>query len=106
MKALLKVRGSTRAQTAIAIALIITLVTLSILIPVALWLTGTVLNIAQVGNNTFGSNSTSSAYNATMTTLSSNLYAAYSLSTILPIIAVAGVIIAAITGFIVWRRQQ
>jgi uncharacterized membrane protein YciS (DUF1049 family) len=34
------------------------------------------------------------------------LYAAYSLSTILPIIAVAGVIIAAITGFIVWRRQQ
>jgi hypothetical protein len=69
------------------------------------------LNATKTYNCTIGyyfqvNYNTQSTFNSTMTTLSNNIWASYSLSTILPIIAVAGVIIAAITGFIVWRRKQ
>jgi Flp pilus assembly pilin Flp len=92
---------SNRGQTGIAIALIITLVTISIIIPVGLWLSSTLLTLMTPTNASMFT----TTYNATYSNLSANIFAAYSLSTILPIIAVAGVIIAAITGFIVWRRS-
>jgi hypothetical protein len=93
-----KLFGNRKGQTGIAIALIITLVALSVIIPIGMWVTGLIFtSIPQSG--------WTAAANTTMTTLQSNVWAAYSLSTILPIIAVAGVIIASITGFIVWRRS-
>jgi hypothetical protein len=81
----------------LAMALIITLVALGIVIPIGMWTSSLIFGVIDTINlGTSG--------NATRTTLENNIWSAYSLSTILPIIGVAGVIIAAIAGFVVWRR--
>lgn len=95
----MKFLKSKKGNIGLAIALIVSLVALGIIIPIGMWTSSLIFTIIDGLN-------LGTAGNATRTTLETNIWNAYNLSTILPIIAVAGVIIAAITGFVVWRRGE
>jgi hypothetical protein len=86
-----------KGNIGLAIALIVSLVALGIVIPIGMWTSSLIFSVIDALN-------LGTAGNSTRTTLETNIWNAYNLSTILPIIAVAGVIIAAITGFVVWKR--
>jgi hypothetical protein len=95
----MKLFKNRKGNIGLAIALIVSLVALGIVIPIGMWTSSLIFTVID-GLNLGVSG------NATRTTLETNIWNAYNLSTILPIIAVAGVIIAAITGFVVWRRGE
>jgi hypothetical protein len=95
----MKFLKSKKGNIGLAIALIVSLVALGIVIPIGMWTSSLIFTVID------GLNLGTSG-NATRATLETNIWNAYNLSTILPIIAVAGVIIAAITGFVVWRRGE
>lgn len=82
---------------AMALALIVALVSIGIIIPIGMWCSATIF--AVIDDLDLGATG-----NATRTTLESNIWSAYSLGTILPIIAAAGMIIAAIIGFFAFRK--
>ena len=88
-----------RGNIGLAVALVISLVALGIIIPIGMWTSSLIFNVIDTLD-------LKTAGNATRTTLENNIWNSYSLATILPIIAVAGVIIAAIAGFIMFRRGQ
>lgn len=89
---------SKRGNVTLAIALVIGLVSIGNIIPIGMWTSALIFGVIDQLNLGSG--------NATRTQLETNIWNSYALATILPIISVAGVIIAAITGFIVWRRGE
>jgi riboflavin transporter FmnP len=82
------------------IALVVGLATVVVATMVILLVTGTLSGYSAATN--YGS----AANNATAATLFTNTFQAVSLMTILPIIMVAGVIIAAVGGFLMWYRGK
>jgi hypothetical protein len=86
-----------RGVTMLAIALVVGLVALGLIIPIGMWASSLVFGV--IDDLDLGT-----AGNATRTTLEANVWSAYDLATILPIIAVAGVIITAVIGIVAWRK--
>lgn len=86
-----------RAIAMVAVALVVGLVALGIVIPIGMWISSITFGI--IDNVDLGADG-----NATRTTLEANIWSAYNLSTILPIVAVAAVIIMAVLGIVVYKR--
>jgi Flp pilus assembly pilin Flp len=97
MRFLSKFKRDKRGVSMLAIALVIGMVTLGIIIPIGMWTSSLIFNV--IDTIDLGASG-----NITRTTLETNIWNAYNLSTILPIVAVAGVIIAAILGFMAWKK--
>ncbi len=90
-----------RAITGMILALVITLVSLSILLPIGLLLNAQIASTVNTYN-------LGASGNATRLALQNNIWAAFNLSAIIPIVAAAGIIIAVIVGAFAIRqgRQQ
>lgn len=91
-----------RAVTGMVLALVVALVTISILIPIGLLVTtniGTSMEVVSAK-----SASTTTAQNVTYDVFA-NVYTAFSLSALVPIIAVAGLLIAIIIGAFAMRSR-
>ena len=91
-----------RAVTGMVLALVVALVTISILIPIGLLVTtniGTSMEVVSAK-----SASTTVAENVTYDVFQ-NVYTAFSLSALVPIIAVAGLLIAIIIGAFAMRSR-
>jgi uncharacterized membrane protein YjgN (DUF898 family) len=97
-KKLKSLRRDRRAITGMILALIITLVSLAILLPVGLLLTAQIATTVNTYNlGTSG--------NATRLAVLNNIWAAFNLSAIIPIVAAAGIIIAVIVGAFVLKQR-
>ena len=85
------------------LALVVALVTIAILIPIGLVVTtniGDAMNVVSAK-----SNETTVAQNVTYDVFT-NIYTAFSLSALVPIVAVAGLLISIIIGAFVYKRMQ
>ena len=80
-------------------ALIIGLVMIAVALPIGLMIIGNIYNI--VSNYDLGAQG-----NQTRTSLFNNIYSAYNLSVILPIVLVAGILLAALGAFFAWKQQS
>jgi len=83
------------------IALVVSLVAIAIIIPIGLMIT---VNIQSAVTESIGDN-TSAAYNVSADVFS-NIWTAFSLSALVPIIAVAGLLIAIIIGAFAFRASR
>lgn len=97
MRFLKSLRDNKKGVTMLAIALVIGLVALGVIIPIGMWTSSLVFDV--IDDLNLGTSG-----NATRTTLEANVWSAYNLSTILPIVAVAGVIIVAILGMVAFKK--
>ena len=111
MKSLLSnKRGSTMAV--MVIGMVVTVIITIVGIMVALLISGqlSVASTTIMGNNsTYNSNATSAAINATNAALWGSTFSALSMSTILPFILVAALIIASVVGimgYIAIKRRE
>ncbi len=102
IKMLRKLRKNKKAVTGMVIALVITLVALGVIIPIGLLITTNLHTSLEVV--TAKSNETSTAQNVTFDVFE-NIWTAFSLSALVPIIAVAGLLIAIIVGAFALRRR-
>jgi len=84
---------------AAVMVLIIGMVMIAVALPIGLMITGNIYNV--VSNMDLGSQG-----NQTRTSLFNNIYSAYNLSVILPIILVAGILMAVLGAFFTWGRQS
>jgi len=91
-----------RAVTGMVLALVVALVTISILIPIGLLVTTNIGDSMEVV--AAKSASTTTAENVTYDVFA-NVYTAFSLSALVPIIAVAGLLIAIIIGAFAMRSR-
>jgi hypothetical protein len=91
MKFKRSLRANKRGITPMIIALVVTLAAIAVIIPVGLILTSQLASVA----NTFNLGTSG---NSTRTNLFNNIYSAFNLSVVVPIIAAAGLIIAIIVG--------
>lgn len=93
-----KLKNDKRGVSGIVIVLVVGLITIGIILPVGLMVTGSLYStIATLDLGTSG--------NATRTTLFNNIYAAYNLSVIVPIISAAGLIIGVIGAYFAFRSK-
>lgn len=92
-----------KGVTGMVLALVVALVTISILIPIGLLVT------TEIGNSmelvSAKTNVTTTAQNVTYDVFQ-NVYTAFSLSALVPIIAVAGLLIAIIIGAFAFRGMR
>lgn len=92
-----------RGITGMVLALVVALVTIAILIPIGLLVT------VEIGNSmdvvSAKSSSTTTAENVTFDVFA-NIYTSFSLSALVPIIAVAGLLIAIIIGAFAFRTAR
>lgn len=98
MEMLAKLLKNVKGDSSV-IALVIMLILFGVVLPVGLMVTGSLYTT--VSNMDLGSQG-----NSTRTTLFNNIYSAYNLSVILPIVAAAGMIIAAIMLYFRWRSSS
>ena len=77
----------------VAVAVIATLVTLAIILPIGLMVVGNLNTI--IGNYDLGSQG-----NSTRTSLFNNIYSAFNLAVIIPIVAAAGAIIGIVIYYL------
>jgi Flp pilus assembly pilin Flp len=96
-KKLKALRQNRKGMAMVAVALIVGLVALGIVIPIGMWISSITFGV--IDDIDLGT-----AGNATRTTLETNIWSAYNLATILPIIAVAAVIIMAVLGLVIYKR--
>ena len=100
MRFLRKFRESRRGMTTIIIGLIIMLVLIGVALPVGLHCTSSIKGV--IDDMDLGTEG-----NSTRTKLFNNIYSAYDLSVIVPIIAGAALVIGAVTvGFAVYSRRR
>jgi hypothetical protein len=92
-----KLRDNRKASIAVVIALVVGLISVAIILPVGLFITSSL-------KTTVDAMDLGAAGNTTRTNLFANIYAAYNLSVIIPIIAAAGLIIGAIGVYFAFRR--
>jgi hypothetical protein len=92
-----KLRENKKAVTGLVIGMVVVLITCAILIPIGLLITANLQ--AAMPALTGSANTTAYAVYA-------NVYSAFSLSAVVPIVAAAGVIIAIIVGVFAYRRSQ
>jgi Flp pilus assembly pilin Flp len=97
IRKLRKLQNDRKGLAMVAVALIVGLVALGIVIPIGMWISSITFGI--IDNVDLGESG-----NATRVQLENNIWAAYNLSTILPIIAVAGIIIMAVLGLVVYKK--
>lgn len=95
--ALRKWKRSRKAVTGLVLGLVIGLVTIGIVITLGLYLNVQIYNTMPEMEG---------IANTTGESLFNNIMAAYSLSTIIPIVAAAGAILAVIVGFLVVRQRS
>lgn len=93
-----KLRKDKRGITGMVIALIVSLVSLAILLPVGLLLT------AQI-SQTVNTYALGTSGNATRLALLNNVWASFNLASIIPIVAAAGIIIAVIIGAFAFKQR-
>ena len=93
----IKLFQSRKAITGLVIGLIVGLVTIGIVITLGLYLNVQIYNAMPAMTG---------VANSTATSLFNNIMTAYSLSTIIPIVAAAGAILAVIIGFLVVRTGK
>lgn len=86
-----KLKINKRAMSGVIIALVVTLVTIGIVLPVGLMITGEM-------DSTTDALDLGATGNTTRDNLFSNIYTGYDLSNILPLIVAASVVIAAVVG--------
>ena len=82
----------------VAVAVIATLVTLAIILPIGLMVVGNL-------NNVIASYDLGSQGNQTRTSLFNNIYSAFNLAVIIPIVAAAGAIIGIVIYYLSPRTQ-
>jgi hypothetical protein len=92
-----KFRRNKKAVSGLVIGLVIGLVTLGIVLTLGLYLNVQIHDTMPAMTG---------AANTTAEALYTNILAAYNLSTIIPIVAAAGAILAVIVGFLVVRSQR
>lgn len=92
-----------KGVTGMVLALVVALVTISILIPIGLLVTTEIGNSMELVSAKSGS--TTVAENVTYDVFQ-NVYTAFSLSALIPIIAVAGLLIAIIIGAFAFRTAR
>jgi len=100
MRKLLKNR---KAVSGLVLSLVVALVTIAILIPIGLIVTvniGDAMNVVSAKSNT-----TTVAQNVTYDVFQ-NIYTSFSLSALVPIVAVAGLLITIIIGAFAFRRMR
>jgi len=95
-----KLLKNRKGVTGMVIALVVSLVAIGIIIPIGLLVTSTLQTSITEGMNT-----TSAAYNVTEDVFA-NIWTAFSLSALVPIIAVAGLLIAIIVGAFAFRASR
>lgn len=88
-----------RGLTGPVLALVIGLVVIAILLPVGLIIVGNL-------NTTISAMDLGATGNATRTTLFSNIYSAFNLAVIVPIIAAAGIIISVVGAYFAFRTPR
>lgn len=104
MKMFKKLRRSRKGVAAMVIALVVALVTISVVISVGVLLQSSLSDALNVISSK--SSSTTKAENITYDVFT-NVYSAYSLSAVVPLIAVAGLIITiVVASFAVYRSRR
>ena len=88
-----------RAVTGMVLALVVALVTIAVLIPIGLLVTTSIEDALPALTEN------SSAYNASSSVFT-NVYTAFSLSALVPIVAVAGLLITIIIGAFAFRAMR
>lgn len=94
-----KLRQNKKGVTMLVLSLVVTLVALGILIPVGLLVTANIQSTVNTYN-------LGASGNATRTTLFTNIFQAYNLSAIVPIVAAAGIIISVIIGAFAYMSSR
>jgi len=92
-----------KAISGLVLTLVVALVTIAIIIPIGLIITvniGDAMNVVSAK-----SNETSTAQNVTYDVFN-NIYTSFSLSALVPIVAVAGLLITIIVGAFAFRRMR
>lgn len=97
MKSFKKLLKDNRAITALVIGMVVVLVACAVLVPIGLLVTS---NLQTAMPALTGS------ANTTAYSVFNNVYSAFSLSAVVPIVAAAGVIISIIVGVFAWKRNQ
>lgn len=92
-------RKNKRGITMIILSLVVALVALAILIPVGLMIQSSLTTITKITGM-------SATANATVDTVNTNIYSAFNLVAIVPIIAGAAVIISVIMGAFAFKTNQ
>jgi len=99
MRKLLK---NKKAVSGLVLTLVVALVTIAIIIPIGLIIT---VNIGDAMNIVSAKNDTTTAENVTYDVFN-NIYTSFSLSALVPIVAVAGLLITIIVGAFTFRRMR
>lgn len=97
MKSLKKFLHNNKAITGLVIGMVVVLVACAVLIPIGLLVTSN-LQTAMPALTGSANTTAYSVYN--------NVYSAFSLSAVVPIVASAGVIISIIVGVFAWKRSS
>jgi ABC-type spermidine/putrescine transport system permease subunit II len=93
-----KLRKNRKGITMIILSLVVALVALAILIPVGLMIQSSLTTITKITGM-------SATANATVDTVNTNIYSAFNLVAIVPIIAGAAVIISVIMGAFAFKNR-
>jgi len=97
MNFLKKLRENQKGITGLVIGLVVILIACSVLIPIGVLITSNL----QTAMPALTGSANSTAY-----AVYNNVYSAFSLSAVVPIIGAAGVIISIIVGVFAYRQQQ
>ena len=94
-----KLMRNKKGMTGIVIALVVTLVALGVILPVGMLVTANIYDtVSDLNLGTSG--------NTTRTTLFTNIWSAYSLSAIIPIVGAAGIIISVIIAAFAFQKSR
>lgn len=91
-----KLRDNRKGITGLVIGMVVVLIACAILVPIGLLVTAN-LQSAMPGLTGSANTTAYAVYN--------NVYSAFSLSAVVPIVAAAGVIISIIVGVFAWKRS-
>lgn len=92
-----KLRDNRKGITGLVIGMVVVLIACAILIPIGLLVTANL----QTSMPALSGSANTTAYQ-----VYNNVYSAFSISAVVPIVAAAGVIISIIVGVFAWKRSQ
>lgn len=92
-------RKNRRGITAMIIALVVALVALAIILPIGLMVHSSLTGLTKISGM-------SATANTTVDNVNNNIYSAFNLTAIVPIIAAAAVIISVIMGAFAFKQTQ
>jgi len=94
-----KLHRNQKAITAMIIALVVALVALAIILPIGLMVHSSLTGLTKISGM-------SATANTTVDNVNNNIYSAFNLTAIVPIIAAAAVIISVIMGAFAFKQTQ